>query len=210
MDIKNILIQIKPLLKSKGFRNKGRLFYLIQNDIAYCIELEQPTGLIYLAFYILPLYIPFENRCFTYGSRIAIGNSQTFEKFDNSKALLDAFSRLFDTTIFPFFQKTSSPRKLIELYENHIGDNIFVCAPVDKKRLYYHTYAFLRNAHKTSDLAKQYRFALNNATHYTAAAKDKYYREIESVYSLSKLEGCAIDSHYAQLIQQTLEKCIGL
>lgn len=61
---------IFEFMKSRSFKKRGNLYFNIQNDISFCINLEQPTGLLYCTFSVMPLYMPAQVRYFTYGNRL--------------------------------------------------------------------------------------------------------------------------------------------
>ena len=69
--IRKIVNQISPYMKSYGYKFSQKCFYRIQNDIAYCVQFDVPSGFVYASFFIMPLYMPCKNRYYTYGNRIS-------------------------------------------------------------------------------------------------------------------------------------------
>lgn len=204
MDILGLIKQIAPYLKTKNYTQKGRLFYVIQNNIAYCIEFERPAQQVYLAYYVLPLYIPFETRCFTYGRRMPFGISA-----DNAEMLCKELYKCFDKIVFPFFKKASSPEKLINLCKTNIGRNRFDCTKVDKMRLLYLTYAFLGGEDKTGNLKKRYCQAITEAKYYTDSVKEKLLDEVKMMDGVFDMDPKSVITCYDQVIHQTFRKCFG-
>lgn len=65
-----ISAEMKLFMQEWGFRKRGNFFFKIKNDLAFCVYLEQPTGLVYSGFCVMPLYLPAESRYLTYGDRL--------------------------------------------------------------------------------------------------------------------------------------------
>lgn len=53
-----ISAEMKLFMQEWGFRKRGNFFFKIKNDLAFCVYLEQPTGLVYSGFCVMPLYLP--------------------------------------------------------------------------------------------------------------------------------------------------------
>ncbi len=67
MDKKKMVPAFWPFFKANGYKKKGNTFFKIENDIAFCITFERPSGFIRVNYYFLPLYIPTEVIYITYG-----------------------------------------------------------------------------------------------------------------------------------------------
>mgnify|MGYP003297112286 CR=1 FL=1 len=68
--IQTIYRKITPFMYSNGFIAVSKCFYRIEADIAFCVELCMPSELLYVNFYLIPLYMPCKNRYYTYGNRL--------------------------------------------------------------------------------------------------------------------------------------------
>lgn len=49
--IRKIVNQISPYMKSYGYKFSQKCFYRIQNDIAYCVQFDVPSGFVYASFF---------------------------------------------------------------------------------------------------------------------------------------------------------------
>ena len=106
---------ICPYMNEQGYTLSQKCFYKIHNDIAYCLEFDMPGGLVYANFFVMPLYIPCQNRYYTYGNRV---NSLRRSKLlplaknasdDEVNDWCDLLLHYLKKCIFPFFQKLILP-----------------------------------------------------------------------------------------------------
>ena len=69
--------RLRPYAKERGLLRKGRTYYTITEDTAYCFSIENHTFDVYVHFYLIPLYMREENHILTYGNLL---NSLFFKK----------------------------------------------------------------------------------------------------------------------------------
>lgn len=69
----------QSFMRANGFAFKKGIFYRIENDMAFCVNLEMPTGTVYSNCFVLPLYVPTEFCYMTYGTRLTVGAAEGME-----------------------------------------------------------------------------------------------------------------------------------
>lgn len=187
--IRKVANRIAPYMKAKGFELSGKNYYYISNDIAYCLALDQPGGLIYVTAYIMPLYVPCEYRYYTYGSRLNNIHGivlSPLHKDANPNAIdewCEMLCRSMDQIIIPFYQQIGTPRQLVEYIDGKMGNSTFLCMcpNVFLERLKMYTYLLLRDFAKTNTAMNSYRNLLTNCTFLTDAVCKEYLCEIETI-----------------------------
>ncbi len=157
--------KISPQLKAMGFSRKGNKFHYIQNDIAYGLLFEAPSGLLYVTVYFMPLYIPFECKYITYGERL---NNIRSDKIPHMRNLdgdeaIDRFcmqlAEYVREEVLPYFNKIRDPRNLVRYLERTSRkQRKFIGCPLEHiERLKVHTYFYLGEIHKKTTLRKAYK-----------------------------------------------------
>ena len=135
--------KVAPFLRTNGFARSGKHFCKISNDLAFCISLEMPSGIMYATAYVVPLYVPCECRYYTYGNRlsqIAGINLPILSKTDD-EAKIDEWYKLFcvsmEQRIIPFFEGINSPLKMVNyLHKTQPSFTSYIfCPSVDIYRL---------------------------------------------------------------------------
>lgn len=192
--VREVVKIIAPFLKSKGFTLSGRNFYYVNNDIAYCIALDAPSGLLYVTSYIMPLYVPCETRYYTYGNRIHMLKNISLTPLhkDDSVAYrqewCDALCECIDGSILPFYKKIASPELLMKQIEfnKHRTLKYFFCSDSDIARLSVFSYLYLADYARLNKSLEQYREILLTNTFFTDTVRCKFLDEIETVKELSR------------------------
>ena len=139
--------RLRPYAKERGLLRKGRTYYTITEDTAYCFSIENHTFDIYVHFYLIPLYMREENHILTYGNLL---NSLFFEKIPTlqktaAEEEIDAWvaivTGIVDSYVLPFFRQVGSPEKLLDflaLSWEEQKDYLF-CPPEHRLRLKAYT-----------------------------------------------------------------------
>lgn len=96
-------------MKANGFAFKKGVFYRIENDMAFCMNLEMPTGTVYSNCFVLPLYVPTEFCNMTYGTRLTVGAAERDGGAGNAAGLAGEWMSILSNDIFPCFQTITSP-----------------------------------------------------------------------------------------------------
>ena len=99
----------QSFMKANGFAFKKGVFYRIENDMPFCMNLEMPTGTVYSNCFVLPLYVPTEFCYMTYGTRLTVGAAERDGGAGNAAGLAGEWMSILSNDIFPCFQTISSP-----------------------------------------------------------------------------------------------------
>lgn len=203
-------------MEDKGFRRKGKLFYRINNDIAFCVEFDYPGGLLYVTFYVIPLYVPSNGRYYTFGKRI----DAYFLKFmpdvnaDSSEEQLlywtQSFEKAMKEYVLPYFRRICSPAALAEACRDRKCTQEYMnCPPIQKTRLLLHTYAYLQDRESYKAMEKVFREEIRNCTFLAPLILEKYQAEIDKlnqVICMSQNDFCA---YQLNVVTETKKSCFG-
>jgi len=211
--MKELLKGIGSYMKKYGFKQKGKLYFVIKNDIAFCLELEKPGRSIYLAHYVIPLYIPHESRCFTYGMRTNLdsvfmhGNMHCNKHSLDMKDPLEKLVSYIEINVFPFFERFGNISRLTQFAEaNKLGDYI-LCDDISRLRLLFLSYAFIGKHNEALEITTEYRIALQNANWLIDKVIEQRIKEIDDVCYLLKEKPEEISVWYDEVIANSLNAC---
>ena len=210
---RQVMAKIAPFMKENGYIQMNRVFYRIQNDIAYCIGFEMPNGSLYVWQYILPLYIPAEFPYLTYGSRLNrmpdVRLSFLDKDADQDEILRWCIKLRQQLTevIFPYFEEISSPAKLMRFLESWFTmKGKYLCIPpIHFCRLQLYTHLYLGNIPKVEKVARKYRRVLKKSTTYTQAAISRDLKEIDAVLSLLAGSPEELEHFFDETIENTIQ-----
>lgn len=201
--------QIGPYMRSRGFKRKGKRFYNIQNDIAFCIEFEMPSDSIYVWAYILPLYMPCDFITLSYGNRLGnmpsimlplLNKTDSTEQISAWCALL--CSRIEDT-ILPFFRSIDSPLKLAVSIEKDGEFRKFMhCPEIHMAELRIYTHLYLRNQIQLQDAMECYEKELKGYP-YTFERRQKQMDWLKQMRILSESDEETICAYLNQAMEIT-------
>lgn len=198
--INDIIRVIRPYMKEKGFLLRNRCFYCIEDDLAYCVEFEMPSHLVYVNCYIIPLYVPTEFRYYTYGIRL---KEVLVESYEQQCMQLKA---TLETSIFPVFVKIKSPHNLLKLIDRGLfkGGRI---PKVDVYRLRLFTAFYEKDINGTLKLCDEYKNILLNTPYLTADVKKNRIREILEIRNRITQ---ANEAFVKDIIKNTKRTCFGI
>lgn len=162
--LKKIIKKISPFMRDLGFSRSGNHFYIVINELAFCISLEMPTGVVYATTYVMPLYIPCENRYYTYGNRMNYIEGMDVPlllKSDDETAVndwCDCFCTYIEQKLIPFYKRVNTPQKLIDYMDNTPLQNTsyIFCSRADVWQLKMFTHFYYGEHEKVRNAAKQY------------------------------------------------------
>lgn len=148
--------RISPFMRSRGFKRKGKRFYKIQNDIAFCIDMEMPTAWVYVWAYIIPLYMPSDVVTLSYGTRlgnlpkIMLPDLSKYESEEKIEAWCQLLCSRIEDTILPIFSTIDTPKKLAAFVEGEKEQvvaerELFHCSLLHLDELLIYTYLYLRD-----------------------------------------------------------------
>lgn len=208
---REVVKRISPHMKAKGFLLSGKNYCYISNDIAYCLGFDTPSGLLYVTAYVMPLYVPCENRYYTYGNRLNIMQEialPTLRK-DSESGVIDRWCRLLcqyiDDNIIPFYEQINTPNKLVTYVEQapHLRRERFACPQVYIERLRLFTYLYLHELSKVIAAMGCYRNALEDSAFLADHVRSKYMNEVESVEFLIRDNSGSINDYCNRIINNT-------
>lgn len=161
---REIIKKTSSYLCAKGFSCSGRHFYKIANDLAFCVSIEMPSGLVYVTAYVVPLYVPCSYRYYTYGNRLnyiadiqlpILSKTDDLSKIDQWCNLL---CQNLDQKIVPFFTQIDSPCKLLNYLDKsqNSSTSYIFCPIADIWRLKMFTYFYVDEYEMLRHAAKQY------------------------------------------------------
>ena len=213
--LQKITEQIYPYMNEQGYNLSKKRFYKIHNDIAYCLEFDMPGRLVYATYFVMPLYIPTQNRYYTYGNRVSsLRRSKLLPLSQNaSDDELTVWCKLLqhslEKSIFPFFQKIDSPNKLakvIEKRKNFVKRYLF-CQPVQLSRLQLFNYLYTEEFDKLHSLTKKYPLIIQDSTCFTKTVRDSYLDENNFVMQLAKNDVHVAQAFISKTIDDTIHNC---
>lgn len=209
--IREVKKTISPYMKSRGFLLSGNNYYYIANDIAYCIALDAPSGLLYVTSYIMPLYVPCETRHYTYGSRIhlikGINLPPLQKNVDKHKKeeWCASLCKCIEEKILPFYKQIETPELLVKYVEKktHLSSRCFSCPEIFIYRLLTFSYLHLGESEKACKALNQYRNMLMMNTFFTEAVRWKYLEESVTIESLIRGDKSILMHYVSSIIDNT-------
>lgn len=202
----------QSFMKANGFAFKKGVFYRIENDMAFCVNLEMPTGTVYSNCFVLPLYVPTEFCYTTYGTRLTVGTAERDGDAENAPEIADELMSILSNDIFPRFQTITSPgaffdqvrrRELFEPHECRIPD-VFV------QRLRLATAFYEKRYSEISEICGEYTKVLADAPYLTSGCKKIYLDEIRLFQNAMALSDPEKENRMAEIIRKTGQACFGL
>jgi len=204
-----IIKQISSGMKERGYKKKGKYFYYIQNDIAFCIEIDYGY-LLYATFYIVPLYMPASCRYYTYGNRL---NSHPKSKLplirkESSASEVALWVRKYiesiDNVVIPFFNNVSTPQK-IAVYSSSIDE--FFCPDIDIARMLLYTHLYLQNKREFLKQAEKMDTLIRHCTFLSSEILTAYQAEVKQLREMNDIDKSTVKEFFANVIAQTKEAC---
>lgn len=208
--INSIIKMIRPYMKENGFSAYKRCFYYINNDLAYCVELETPSCLIYINYYIIPLYVPSDYRYYTYGVRLGKSLPSTsvstaiFEEWTNE------FKKLMNKVILPTFRKVQSPDSFTEMIIGGLFDSACHISELDIYRLRLFTTFYKKETANIPTLCDKYVGMLRKTTYLTDETKKQRLDECEKIKASIYLSVEEIEELITAIIKNTKQGCFGI
>jgi hypothetical protein len=215
--LQEIINQIRPYMNEQGYTFSKKCFYKIHNDIAFCLAFDIPGGLVYATFFVMPLYIPCQNRYYTYGNRVSSLRRSKLLPLSKSASddELNAWCELLlhyvEKFIFPFFQKIDTPEKLVNVIENrkYISGHYFTCPTVELWRLQLFSYLYIADFDNLYFLAEKYPFIIEGSTFLTETVRNFYLEENDAIAQLAQKGLQKARAFCTQTIEDTIRNCFG-
>ena len=206
--LRKIIGQIRPYMDEKGYTFSKTYFYKIHNDIAYGLELEMPSELVYATFFVIPLYIPCKNRYFTYGNRVKLMPLSKNASDEEREAWCAGLRRHLEKDIFPFFVAIDSPSKLAKQIEKKKYAAFLACNPVQIARLQLFSYLYAEDFENLHSLIRKFPQLVQESTFLTERVRNMYLEEKDTVAQLAQ-DVEAVRTFCAKIIDDTIRNCFG-
>ena len=184
--IQKITDSLRPYMKNHGYQFSKKCFYRIQNDIAYCIQFDMPSSLIYATFFVMPLYIPRD------------ASDKEIEKW------CEALCGELENRVFPFFERAATPEQLVDAVEEK---QYMLCPAVYIFRLKLFSYLYIGDFAKLLPVLDEYPRVLRSTTFLTETVRGHYMREAENVRRLMQRGEQECHTFCANTIENTMHKC---
>lgn len=213
--IQKITDHIAPFMKEQGFCYKQKCFYKIQNDIAFCVQLDATVGLIHATYFVMPLYIPCSTCYYSYGKRITDLSVSRLaalprEASDGEIAKwCDQLCSFLETTVFPLFQRISTPKQMVKLVEKKLllRQSLFSCPPVLVLRLLMFSYLYLGERGILQKTIKKYEKALKYSAFFTNEVRSQFIEEMDLVKHIMQQSDDSIRNYCSDTTADTVSKC---
>ena len=202
----------QSFMRANGFAFKKGIFCRIENDMAFCVNLEMPTGTVYSNCFVLPLYVPTEFCYMTYGTRLTVGAAERDGDAGNAAELAGEWMSILSNDIFPCFQTITSPdafftqvshRALFAPHECRISD-VFV------QRLRLATAFYEKRNSEIPEICGEYMKVLADAPYLTSGCKKIYLDEVRLFQNAMAMNDPEKETLMAEIIRKTGRACFGL
>ena len=204
-------------MSEKGYTLSKNCFYKIHNDIAYCLAFDTPGELVYATFFVMPLYIPCQNRYYTYGNRVnslrrskmlPLTKSASDDEVNVWCMLLLHYLKKY---IFPFFKKIDTPEKLVDVIEKrkYISGPYIACPLVELWRLLLFSYLYTEDFDNISVLSEKYPLIIESSTFFTQTVRNFYLEENDAITQLAQRDIQEARAFCAQTVEDTIRNCFG-
>ncbi len=198
-----------------GFSKKGKCFYSIRNDIAFCVELDCPSGSLYASFYLVPLYMPAFCRYYTYGNRfdylsessMPCMGSESTEK--QQEKWIEGFTQEMQNLILPFFDRVSHPDKLAQyIASTHIlPDSYIFCPEIAMHRLLLFTYSYLNKNEEITSQTHKMQQEIKKCSFLSPKILNDYWEETKELILLRDATDIQRDLYFQKIIHETRTNC---
>lgn len=203
-ELKTISDAIKPVLTELGYRRKGNTFYKVSGSFAFCVMVEHP-GLYYARYYLIPLYMPQDQVCLTYGKRFR-------HWWDGNGDVTLFISQVIDgirEEVIPFFQQINSPARLLAFLRQDDGSvrPCFDCPRFRCSLLAAYTALTLHDSQAFHSAVSETReFWSEAAAHYTRNAAESFEAELTNLEQLTLRSDAEIDQLFQDRVLQAAQK----
>lgn len=207
--VKSVIKKMHPYMKENGFSIHQNCFYRINNDLAYCVEFEKPTGLIYVHYYIIPLYVPTEYRYYTYGVQqkdyLAITNinKSVFEAWTNQ------LKQRLERSIFPVFQKMQTPNNFVKVVNRGLFSDFWRIPEIDIYRLRLFTAFYMKEKSAIPKLYDKYEKIVEKTGYLTDEVKKKRMEEVEKIKNSISIGDEENEALIREIVETTKRNCFG-
>ena len=204
--------RISKFMKSKGFTRRGKLYYRIQDNIAYCICFESPSGKAYTWFFVMPLFIPSEYVYLSYGNRLE--NLCRFPSISKDSAdeelelWVHYLMHVLEEKVFPYFERIGSASSLLEyIQQEYLYICEYVCtSPCNRGKLETYLSFYLGDREAFIKAAEKYRGAIDHSSFFPQL-KNKWLERLDELERIIMNDPSQIESYCRGSISFTMQHC---
>ncbi len=207
--------RLRPYAKDRGFLRKGRTYYTITEDTAYCVGFEDHGHEVCVQYYLMPLYMRSEYHCLTYGERLNVlfreripllQKSATEEEIDAWVAIVTG---IIDSFVLPFFRQVDSPEKLLEFLNRDWEEQkkYLFCPPERRLLLKIYTLLYLHRKTEARENIVAYREELGRCGYLTDRMIRSCHKEADDLESMLARTDGELDGLFAESMAFTKEMC---
>ena len=187
-------------LIEKQFKKRGNTFYKCSKNAFFAISFYS-SGL--CVYYVMPLFIPFQDKTLTYGGQLGIALSSTNgNKPDDEKIRIWA-NRFFEeyySIVEPFFKALDA---FIESDRRRFVYSKRVCTDIEMSRFLVYLFLYRRDLIHVKDELVNYENLLLHGGFFSERVVTMRKAEVEEVYDVvSKGEDC-VKNYVEQIVLNT-------
>ena len=206
---------INKFMKEHGFCRKSLCFYKFSNEIAFCVELQCPSELIYVHCYIMPLYIPSPCRYFSYGNRLneIVGKEVEVLSVQSTINEITVWTTKLcyslQRNIFPFFDRVNTPEKLAEyaLSSECSKESYLFCPDLQLYQLAYYTYSYCGSRKLAINTHIMLRNEIKRADYLTESMKEKFINQIDNIENITLIGTDKLNDYFSAIIESVSVSC---
>ncbi len=184
-------------LKKRGFLQKGkRSFYLRENDIVALFSFERPTGVLYLQFAIIPLFLPCPGHMtYSFGRRLeslffdlpTITKGASEEQVQEYCALAMEHIKHEVLPVIHQFSTAASLHAFAKRRSRPFGgkrSKILFCTPQNALKLLVYSSLYLKDYQSAEKAARRFDSSIRRYKYYTPELKEQILRKNDQILSL--------------------------
>lgn len=207
--------RLRPYAKERGLLRKGRTYYTITEDTAYCVGFENHTHDVYVHFYLMPLYMREENHILTYGERLntlfrkkmpSLEKTASEEEIDTWVAIVTG---IIDSYVLPFFRQVGSPEKLLDFLARdwEVQKDYLFCPPHQRLRLKSYTLLYCHRRAEAREAIEAYRAELGQCCYFTERLSQILQEEADELESMLSWTDGELDAYFTEAVAFTKLAC---
>ena len=205
-------------LKKRGFLQKGKkTFYLRENDIIALFSFERPTGVLYLQFAILPLFLPCPGHItYSFGRRL---ESLFFDLPTITKSASEEQVRAYcvlamehiEHDVLPVIHQFSTAASLHAFAKKRSrpfggkSSKALFCTPQNALELFVYSSLYLKDYRNAEKAARRFDSFIRRYKYYTPELKEQILRRNDQILSLlDRLDYDAVEAIICCNIKENL------
>ena len=195
---------LRAFLKPYQFTQQRNIFYRISDDIAYCISIEAP-GLLYVHYFIVPLYLPNERIHLSFGNRLKNNSSSS----QGSQFWIESVLEEIEARVFPFFERSSTKDHLLLFLQESDAEIVkhFFSPPPYRHLLKAYTALYLSRTSVFRQALLSAKEEIKKSAYFTQPVRDKLMDDLKRLEMLSSCPAEDVSAFFERNIQQSVRAC---